>query len=103
LIVFRNPADPQRTPEQILARTQEVLAKGGFSNFVPGETTIGSRRVFTLDFERPTPDNQGMLYCRHYFVMGGSLMYVLGFGSSNRDAMFSLYERMAKTFSFEDT
>ncbi len=60
LIVFRNPADPKRTPEEVLARTQEVLAKSGFSN-------------------------------------------VLGFGSPNRDAMFPLYERMAKTFAFGET
>jgi hypothetical protein len=44
-----------------------------------------------------------MLYCRHYFVMEGPLMYVLGFGSPNRDAMFPLYERMAKTFAFGET
>jgi hypothetical protein len=62
-----------------------------------GETTIGSKRVLTLDFDRPNPDG-GTWSCREYFITYGTLDYVLGFGTTNRDAMFGLYERMAKTF-----
>jgi len=30
----------------------------------------------------------------------GSLQYTLGFGTTNKDRMFSLYDRMAKSFEF---
>jgi len=107
LIVFRNPRDPAMTPEMIREQTQRILAnaKGGgvFSNFVPGETTIGSRRVLTLDFELTGPGG-AVNHCRHYFINEGTVAYVLGFGtsSSNRESMFELYEQMAKSFVFED-
>ena len=97
LIIFRYPHDPQVSPETLSARIQKILADHGFSNFVTGETTIGSKRVLTLDFDRT--NNDGMLWsCRHYFVIDGTLVYTLGFGTSKRDSMFDLYDRMAKSF-----
>jgi hypothetical protein len=83
--------------------TEQVLAKGGFSSFVRGETTIGSRKALTLDFSRPAPDGVNTWYCRHYFIVDDNVGFVLGFGTSNRDAMFELYERMAKSFDFDAT
>ena len=79
---------------------QLVLAKAGFSNFVKGETRIGSRRVATLDFDQTLPDGS-VWSCRHYFIIDGTLMYTLGFGTNNREAMFDTYDRMAKSFAFE--
>jgi hypothetical protein len=35
--------------------------------------------------------------------MDDNVGFVLGFGTSNRDAMFELYERMAKSFDFDAT
>jgi beta-lactamase regulating signal transducer with metallopeptidase domain len=101
LIVFRNPVDPKKSMEEMVEGTEQVLAKGGFSNFVRGETTIGSRKAHTLDFSRPAPDGVNTWYCRHYFIVDDNVGFVLGFGTSNRDAMFDLYERMAKSFEFE--
>ena len=31
-----------------------------------------------------------------------TLVYTLGFGTNKRDAMFDLYDRMAKSFTFEE-
>jgi beta-lactamase regulating signal transducer with metallopeptidase domain len=97
LIVFRNPRDPKESPTQWLEQVQKILAKGGFGNFATGKTTIGSREVLTLDFDRPAP-NGGTWSCRHYFVADGTLGYVLGFGTDKRSEMIELYDRMAKTF-----
>jgi beta-lactamase regulating signal transducer with metallopeptidase domain len=100
LIVFRGPYDPQQSPKAFFDQMQQALAKIGFSNFVSGETTIGSRRVLTLDFERATPEG-GLLSCRHYVIIDGTLVYTLGFGTDKREIMFDLYDRMAKSFVFE--
>lgn len=59
LIVFRHPYDPQLGPKATADEVQEYLTKQGFSNFVTGETTIGSRRVMTLDFDKWMPDKGG--------------------------------------------
>ncbi|THD60228.1 M56 family metallopeptidase [Phenylobacterium sp.] len=101
MIIFRNPNDPKIRPETMVANVQEVLANAGFSHFVTGETKIGSRRVLTLDFDKPRPD--GLTWSvREYFIMDGTLAYVLGFGTTNKDAMMGLYDKMAKSFTFGD-
>src|SRR5207237_3169604 len=41
--------------------------------------------------------------CRHYFVINGTLVYTPGFGTNNRDAMFDLYDRTARSFVLEQT
>ena len=102
VIVWRAPNRPKYTPETYSsAAVQMVLAKSGFSNFVSGETRIGSRRVLTLDFSRTNPDGS-VWSCRHYFVIGEKVRYVLGFGTVKRDEMFDTFDRMAKTFVFEE-
>jgi len=99
LIVFRAPYDPKEDPKSFSDRIQQVLAKNGFANFVTAETTIDGKRVLTLDFSRTMKDGSGRTwYCRHYFVIDDTLIYTLGFGTSDRDAMFDLYDRMAKSF-----
>jgi hypothetical protein len=100
LIVFRNPHDPKKDLKTRVDQTQQVLAKGGFSNFVQAETKIGSKVVMTLDFDKAL--NGQPWYCRHYFIVDGTLMYVLFFGTTDREAMFPLYDRMAKTFVAND-
>jgi beta-lactamase regulating signal transducer with metallopeptidase domain len=100
LIVWRSANDPRQAPKAVRAAVQKVLADGGFSNFVSGETRIGSRQVLTLDFNRTNPDGS-IWNCRHYFIIDGALMYTLGFGTTARDAMFDTYDRMAKSFVFE--
>ncbi len=106
LIIFRNYFFDEKSPslEQFLDRTKRSLAKSGFSNFISGETTIGSRRVMTLDFQS-RPDAHGSItYCRHYLLIDGRLGYVLGFGATTKsDAMFDLFDRMAKSFVFEES
>lgn len=102
LIVFRHPYDPQQSPEAYSGQIQQYLEKSGFSNFVSGETTIGSRRVVTLDFDRLNPDGSTWS-CRHYFIIDETLVYTLGFGTNKRDAMFDLYDQMAKSFVSEES
>jgi hypothetical protein len=96
LIIFRSPNDPTVNEEERLKSIQQVLTKAGFSNFVSGETRIGSKVVRTLDFDRPI--NGYIWSCRHYFINDGTLVYVLGFGTTDRKAMFGLFDRMAKSF-----
>lgn len=101
LIVFRQAVGPSKTAKVLTDESQKFLARSGFSKFVSGETIVGSRKVMTLDFERSAPDGD-MWYCRHYIVVEDSIAYVLGFGTSNREAMFDLYDRMAKSFVFQE-
>lgn len=100
LIVFRSPYDPKQDPKAFSDGIQQVLTKGGFSNFVSAETTIGGKPVLTLDFSRTMQDGSGRTwYCRQFFVIEGTLVYTLGFGTSDREVMFGLYDRMAKSFT----
>jgi hypothetical protein len=101
LIVWRAANDPSVSPKSMRDEVQKVLAKGGFSNFVPGETSIGSRKVLTLDFDRKNPDGS-VWSCRQFYIIDGALQYTLGFGTTGRDAMFDAYDRMAKSFVFEE-
>jgi len=102
LIVFREPYDPAVSPELNVEKVQQGLATNGFSNFVSGETTIGSRAVRTLDFDKKRPDGKTRSV-REYFIIDGTLSYVLGFGTTDRNAMFGVYDQMAKSFTFGQT
>ena len=96
LIVFRMPYDPLKSRKAYADEIQQKLADAGFENFVIGQTSIGSHAVATLDFDRL---KDGAVWsCRHYFITDGTLAYTLGFGTSEREAMFGLYDRMAKSF-----
>ena len=96
VIVFRNPIDPKKSLTEWSADVQKILARGGFGNFKTGQTTIGSRTVATLDFDKHIKSD--IWSCRHYFIPDGTLGYILGFGTNRRVEMFDLYDRMAKSF-----
>ena len=51
-----------------------------------------------LEFDRP--QDGGTWSCREYFLAEGTLHYALGFGTNNKDNMFELYDRMARSFEF---
>jgi hypothetical protein len=100
LIVFREPYDPKQSPEDHSKLIQDVLAKQGFSNFVQGNATIGSKTVVTLDFDKAF--EQDIWSCRHYFMIDGStLAYVVSFGSTKWADMNHLFGRMAQSFIVE--
>ena len=99
LIVFRVPKDPAVSATALSGTIQNVLAAKGFGNFVSGETTIGTQKIVTLSFDRARQDGaSGTWHCIYYYFTEGALAYVLGFGTTNQDTMFPLYEKMAKTF-----
>ena len=98
LTVFRLPHDPKQSPAALSAVIQDILAKRGFANFVTGETTIGFQKVVTLTFDGPRPDGTGTWSCIYYYYIDGTIAYTLGFGTTDRAAMFPVYEKMAKTF-----
>lgn len=100
LIIFRLPHDPQVSLEQQAAGAQQHLAQNGFFNFVTREIMIGSKHAVSLDFDRPMQGG-GTWSCRSYFISDGTLLYVLGFGTSKREAMFDVYDRMAQSFVSE--
>ncbi len=58
--------------------------------------------MITLDFDKPEKGG-GTWSCRQYYVVDGTLVYALDFGSTNRDVMFGLYDRMAKSFVFGES
>jgi hypothetical protein len=99
LIIFREIHDPKQDLQEVSDAVQQVLASHGFGNFVPAKTTIGPRKALTLDFDRAK--HGGTWSCRHYFVAEGALTYTLGFGTTAKDRMFDLYDRMAKSFEFQ--
>jgi hypothetical protein len=96
LIIFRATRDPQSSPQSHSEQVQQLLAKSGFSNFVSTATTIGTAQVLTPDFARPAV--RGAWSCRHYFFFDGTVVYTLGFGTSKRDAMFDVFDEIAKSF-----
>jgi len=99
LIIFRFPHDPKQSLKELSDHVQQILANKGFGNFATAETTIGSRAVLMLDFDKPKVEGiDGFWNCREYFITDGTLRYTLGFGTTNKEGMFKLYDRMAKSF-----
>jgi hypothetical protein len=100
LAVVRNAYDPNVSAEDFVQRVQRDQAKAGFSHLVTGNTRIGSRDAMTLDFDQ-LQEGGKTLSCRMYFIIDGTLVYILGFGTTaDRNAEFPLYDRMAKSFTF---
>ena len=100
LIIYRNPGSSNKNFKEVYDYTQEMRVKEGYRNFITAETTIDSKDVIMLDFDRPM-GNGGIWSCRHYFIPDGNYTYILGFGTSNKDGMIDLYDRVAKTFRTE--
>jgi hypothetical protein len=120
VIIFRGPRDPKQTLKEACDKAQQTLAHQGFRNFTTTESAIGSRLALVLEFDRPwaggtrsrwrrrwhriwqciRPRGDGTWSCREYFLADGTLQYTLGFGTTNKDATFELYDRMAKSFEF---
>jgi beta-lactamase regulating signal transducer with metallopeptidase domain len=114
LTVLRHTYDPSKEKfktilfKTILESAQQDMANMGFVHFVPGASiTIGSKPAISLDFERAPRNGEGVWYCRNYYILGTRGAYILQFGARNitaaqRDAVFKVYDRMAKSFVFED-
>ncbi len=92
------PRDPNKPLRETRAQAQQLLAAKGLGNFSIIETTIGPRGALLLEFLRL--QYGGTWSCREYFVAEGTLYYTPGFGTSNKDAMFELYDRMARSLEF---
>ena len=97
LIIFRQPIDPKPSLSEWAEEVREVLAQGGFGDFLIGKTTIGSSAVVTLDFDK-TVSNGGTWSCRYYFIADGAHRYILGFGTDKRAEMIDSFDRIAKSF-----
>jgi beta-lactamase regulating signal transducer with metallopeptidase domain len=101
LILFRSFYDAQKGLDGYISLDEQNLEKAGYSHFVTGETVLGSRRVVTLDFERPHPDGStGTIH--QYLLVEGTLLYTLSFSTTGimRD-MIPLTDRMANSFTFD--
>ena len=98
VIIFRWARDPKKPLKEACDQAQQLLAGKGFGNFATIETTIGTRPALLLEFDRP--QDGGIWSCREYFLAEDTLQYTLGFGTNNKDGMFELYDRMAKSFEF---
>lgn len=98
VIIFRGPRDPKKPLREACDQAQQILAGKSFGNFSTIETTIGTRAALLLEFDRP--QDGGTWSCREYFLAEGTPQYTLGFGTNNKDSMFELYDRMARSFEF---
>jgi hypothetical protein len=98
VIIFRGPRDPRKPLKEACDQAQQILAGQGFRNFSTVETTIGKRATLLLEFDRP--QDGGTWSCREYFLAEDTLQYILGFGTNNKDGIFELYDRMARSFEF---
>ena len=98
VIIFRWARDPKKPLMEGCEQVQQILAGKGFANFSTIETTIGTRAALMMEFDRP--QDGGTWSCRQYFLAEGTLHYALGFGTNNKNSMFELYDRMAKSFDF---
>jgi hypothetical protein len=109
LVVIRHPYDPKVSPEEYSKFVQDYRERGGFSNFVSGKETFGSRTVVTLEFDKPGAamghnmiDSADTWSQRSYFLIDGStLAYTLGFGTTRLADMRDLFDRMAESFTAE--
>lgn len=99
--VYRMPHDPSAGLTLAAKQIQATLTKDGCSNFATGEARIGPRRVLTLDCVKRHPGGQSWRV-RAYLIVDGTLMYVLGFGATDRATLAGAYDRMAKSFTFEE-
>jgi beta-lactamase regulating signal transducer with metallopeptidase domain len=102
LIIFRGFMDASKGMAGYISADEQTLEKKeNYSHFVTGETTLGSRHVTTLDFDRQQPDG-GIVSIHQYLLVEGTLLYTLSF-STNGDlrAMIPLTDRMAGSFTFD--
>ncbi len=117
LVIFRARQVPSQTLEEHSAHVQLGLTRKGFGHFSSAETAIGGRTALTLDFDRlhasatlqqeeTSWPREGAAWlrpgatwsCREYFLTEGAIRYTLGFGTTNKTAMFELFDRIAKSF-----
>jgi hypothetical protein len=96
LIIFRQHHNPLAGLKGHVGKVQQMLASRGFGRFVTAETSVGSKKAITLDFDKPL--GGGTWSCRQYSVAEGTLVFTLGFGTNKKTGMLDLFERMAKSF-----
>ena len=95
-IIFREPHDPARTLTQQAEKRQEILARHGYGGFVGREAIIKSKPAWRLDFDKP--EIWGIWSCRYYFVAQDTLLYRVGFGTSDKASMFPVFDCVAESF-----
>lgn len=101
LIVFRNFFDTQKGLSAYITVDEQSLEKKGYTHFITGDSTLGSRHVTTLDFDKPQAD--GSTWSTHqYLLTQGSLLYTLSFGTNSQQptALTPLEDRVATSFTF---
>jgi hypothetical protein len=97
LIIFRHPVDPRKGQKAHLDRIQQQLAASGHFNFAISETVVGSRPASLMTFDKQV--EVGFWSVREYFIFDETLAHVLGFGTTDRDRMFPLYDRIVNSFT----
>ncbi len=103
LIIFRNFFNAQKGLAGYITSDEQGLEKKGYSHFVTGEATIGSRHVVTLDFDRTGSD--GSTWSVHqYMFVNGTLLYTLSFGTDGLERdMLGVSDWVASSFTFDPT
>jgi beta-lactamase regulating signal transducer with metallopeptidase domain len=103
LSIYRSFFDAQKGFSSYLAAHEDFLQKKGDANFRAGQATLGSRQVATLEYSRPTADGTGTWSFRQYFLVQGTVLYLLSFAtlSGVPDTLIPLQDRMAQSFTFD--
>jgi beta-lactamase regulating signal transducer with metallopeptidase domain len=83
LYIARFPHDPMQSPQAEAERAQQNLIKKElYSNFLTGQTTLGSEQVVTLDFDSLNGSRDGTSHhVRDYFMISGTFLYILVFST----------------------
>jgi beta-lactamase regulating signal transducer with metallopeptidase domain len=103
--IYRSFFDAQKGFNTYLVAHEDFLQKKGDANFRTGQATLGSRQVVTLEYTRPTADGTGIWSFRQYFLIQGTVLYLLSFAtpSSVPDTLIPLQDRIAQSFTFDAT
>ena len=89
------------------ADVRQLTFESGGPSEVITEFAVASpdgRYFVTQRSEDPKPvtlPDGSLLNCRHYFVVDGTVEYVLGFGANGRGAVFDTFDRVAKSLALE--
>lgn len=103
--VLRMPHDPDGGEDELFDRVQARLVKLGASGRVGvsciarGQSELGAGHALTVDFDMAVPE-RGIVHARQYYIIDGTLLYMLNFTTNKPDAMRGLFEQMAQSFAY---
>ena len=101
LLVFKVPRDPSDSVDAVLEGTAANLADQGYGNFSRGHLAVGPDLIPFLEFDR---QGDGWFWSvREYFFPSETAYYVLGLGTTDREAMVEVWNLAGMGFEILDS